>query len=242
MDTKYHQSNLAKPLLAYQNTNTTMQDNLDNELEETMSLCDLPIFGYDTNCSTTDSEDSMKCDESFEFFCEEWLRNDKDSNFFPNKDIEFCGNLILPKQPISIKTEDFKKNDHGATKVDLDSSLGRRSEFGKLMSMNKGRNHVSGQEKKRVFPTSASLKSRWYYNGFGLARVPVEMDLSAIKSRQNRHRKNLSSGGQGGSGKEESGGFWYGKGLGRLIRDLSCDGQTQANSMVKASLVYLPRV
>ncbi|KAI3817682.1 hypothetical protein L1987_11479 [Smallanthus sonchifolius] len=209
--------------------------NPDDESEETGSLCDLPVYGYDTNYSTTASEDSMKDDESFEFFSQEWLKNNKDY-FFPNKDAIFGGNLILPKKPISINTQEFKKRDHESSKVDQDSGFCRNSEFAKLMSMNKGRNHGGKHETKRVFPASSSMKSRWYYYGFGLAGIPAEMDMRAIKSRQNRHWKCHSTGG----GKEENGGFRQGKGLERLIRELSCDGQTQANSMVKASLVYIP--
>ncbi|KAI3731026.1 hypothetical protein L1987_62209 [Smallanthus sonchifolius] len=213
--------------------------NLDDESEETVSLCDLPVYGCDTKYSTTASEDSMKNDESFEFFSQEyWLKNNKDLEFFPNKDTIFGGNLILPKKPMSRNTQEFKKRDHGSSKVDQDSGSCRNSEFSKLMSMNKGRNHGGKHETKRVFPASASMKSRWYYYGFGLAGIPTEMDMSAIKSKQNRHRNSHSDGGR----KVENGGFRQGKGLGRLIRDLSCDGETQANSMVKASLVYIPRV
>ncbi|KAI3731025.1 hypothetical protein L1987_62208 [Smallanthus sonchifolius] len=210
--------------------------NLDDELKDTVSLCDLPVYGYDTNYSTTASDDSMKDDESFEFFSQEWLKNNKDFDFFPNKDTIFGGKLILPKKPMSRNTQEFKKRDQGSSEDDQDSGSCR--EFAKLMSMNKGRIQGGKHETKRVFPTSASMKSRWYYYGFGLAGIPAEMDMSAIKSRQNRHRKSHSTGG----GKVEDGGFRQRKGLGRLIRDLSCDGQTQANSMVKASLVHIPRV
>ncbi|KAM0042722.1 hypothetical protein Hdeb2414_s0010g00333111 [Helianthus debilis subsp. tardiflorus] len=213
--------------------NKDHSSNLDDGSEETVSLCDLPVYSDDINYSTTASEDSMKHEDSFEFFNQEWLNNNKDFNFFPNKDILFCGNLILPKNPISSKTQEFKK-------VDQDSSSCRNSEFAKLMSMNKGRNQGGKHDTKRVFPASGSMKSRWYYYGFGLAGIPTEMDISAIKSRQNRHRKSQSVSEQGG-GKEESGGFRQGKRLGRLIRELSCDGQTQADSMVKSSFVYVPR-
>ncbi|KAL8257701.1 hypothetical protein R6Q59_029742 [Mikania micrantha] len=208
--------------------------NLDDESEETVSLCDLPVCGDYTYYNPTASEDSMKDEESFEFFSQEWLKNNQDLNFLPNK-VTFGG---LHQKPISKNIQEFKKLDQGSSKVDLDSGYSRNSEFAKLMSMNKGRNHGGKHEMKRVFPASASMKSRWYYYGFGLAGIPTEMDLSAIKSRQNRHRKSHSNGGR----KEETGGFRQGKGLGRLIRELSCDGETDASSMVKASLVYLPRV
>ncbi|KAI3734787.1 hypothetical protein L6452_14266 [Arctium lappa] len=226
-----------------QNPNHTMQDNLDDESEETVSLCDLPIYGYNTVYSTSDSEDTMKADETFEFFSEDWVKNDKDSNFFPPKDIVFCGNLIPPKQPISRNTPEFKKlRDHGSNKVDPNySGGGKNREFAKLISMNKGRNHGVEREPKRVFPVSGSKKSRWYNYGVGLAGIPTEMELSAIRSRQNQHRKNRLEGTHGGGGKE-GGGFRRGKGLGRLIRDLSCNDQNQANSMVKESLVCIPRL
>ncbi|GJW03169.1 hypothetical protein Tco_1562025 [Tanacetum coccineum] len=209
-----------------------------NHDDETVSLCDLPIYGFDTNCSTTDSEDySSKGDESFEFFTEEWSKNNKNTNVFPYEHMVFGRKLIHPKQPISRKAQESKKRDHVCTKFDSDTSSSRNKEFARHMSMNKGRNH-SVHDTKRVVPTSASMKSRWFYHGLVMARVPTEMDLSAIKSRQNRHQKTRSN----GSGKEEKGCFHEAKGLGRLIRELSCDGQSQANSMVKASLVCITRV
>ncbi|CAI9296085.1 unnamed protein product [Lactuca saligna] len=227
--------------LADQSANATMQDNLDDESEETVSLCDLPIYGYDTNnCRVTDSEDSMIGDESFEFFSEEWLKKVKDSN--PKENIVFCGNLILPKQPISRNTQEFDKRNHGNTRLDLNNGSGRNIEFTKFRPMNKGRNHGSYGEHETKRVASASKKSRWYYYGVGLAGIPAEMDLNAIKSRQNRRQQNSSVRTQGGFEKEESGGFRRVKGLGRLIRDFSCNDQTQATKMVKASLVYIPRV
>ncbi|GJT93545.1 hypothetical protein Tco_1082390 [Tanacetum coccineum] len=205
-----------------------------NHDDETASLCDLPIYSFDTK-----SEDSSKGDESFEFFSEEWLEANKNSNIYPYEHMVFGRKLILPKQPILRKAQESKKRDHASTKVELNSGSSTRDrEFAKFMSMNKGRSKHSVHETKRVLPTSASVKSRWFYHGFVMARVPTEMDLSAIKSRQNRHQKTRSN----GSGKEEKGGFHEAKGLGRLIRELSCDGQSQDNSMVKASQVCIPRV
>ncbi|KAK1415666.1 hypothetical protein QVD17_31451 [Tagetes erecta] len=229
-----------------------LSSNLDHdhdESEETVSLCDLHVHGDDTTYNTTTplQDHSMKADESFEFFNQEWLKNNKDLIFSPNKDTIFGGNWFIPTKPISKNIQDFKKRDHqGTSKVEhgpsfsSSSSCGscKNNEFAKLMSMNKGRNHGGKNESKRVFPGSGSMKSRWYYYGFGLAGIPAEMDLSAIKSRQNRHRKSRSVGGV----KAEDGGFGDGKGLGKLIRELSCDGETQAKSMVKASLVCIPRV
>ncbi|KAJ0897134.1 hypothetical protein HanRHA438_Chr08g0342331 [Helianthus annuus] len=137
--------------------------NLDDGSEETVSLCDLPVYSDDINYSTIASEDSMKHEDSFEFFNQEWLNNNKDFNFFPNKDILFCGNLILPKKPISSKTQEFKK-------VEQDSSSCRNNEFAKLMSMNKGRNQGGKHDTKRVFPASGSMKSRvvllWVWVGW----------------------------------------------------------------------------
>ncbi|PWA75473.1 hypothetical protein CTI12_AA243190 [Artemisia annua] len=214
-----------------------MQDS--NHDDETVSLCDLPNYSFDNNCSTTDSQDSSKGDDSFEFFSEEWLETNKNLNIFPYEHMVFGRKLVLPEQPISRKAQESKKRDHASTNVELNSGRSSRErEFAKFMSMNKGRNH-SVHETKRTLPTSASVKSRWFYHGFGMARVPTEMDLSAIKSRQKRHlQKSCSI----GSGKEEKSGFHETKGLGRLLRELSCDGQTHANSMVKASLVCIPRV
>ncbi|KAI3517274.1 hypothetical protein L1887_16487 [Cichorium endivia] len=241
MALKDHLSSLKEPLTD-QNPNATTQDNLYDELEEAVSLCDLPIYGYDTTYNVTDSEDSMIGDESFEFFSEEWVKKVKDSH--QKESIVFCGNLILPKQSSSRNTQEFQKHDHGTMKVDRNSASGRNIEFVKFKAMNKGRNLDSYGENatKRGLPASASKKSRWYSYGVGLAGIPAEMDLSAIKSRQNRRQKNHSVRTHGGCEKEESGGFLHAKGLGRLIRDLSCNGQSQANKMVKASLVYIPRV
>ncbi|KAJ9535572.1 hypothetical protein OSB04_un001293 [Centaurea solstitialis] len=243
MASKNHPFTLEEALILDQDPNPndhTMQDILDDD-DETVSLCDLPIYGSDTAySSTSDSEDTVKGDETFEFFSEEWIKNDKNSNFFPPKEIVFCGNLIPPKQPISKNTSKFKKPDHGSTKIDPNSSGARKKELAKLISMNKGRIHGAELETKRVvFPGTGLKKPRWYNYGVGLAGNPMEMDLTAIRSRQDQRRKNRPEG--GGGEEKESGGFRRGKGLSRLIRDLSCNSQNKANSMVKASLVYVPK-
>ncbi|KAK1419621.1 hypothetical protein QVD17_28841 [Tagetes erecta] len=218
---------------------TNHPSNLDDESEETVSLCDLPIYGYEIQHTTTSSESSMKEEENFEFYTQEWLKNNQDLNLFPNKGIIFGGNLILPKKPISRTTKDTKKNDLASTQHDLDSCSSPKHESFKFISMHK---HDHASTKRLLIPASASMKSRWYYYGFGLAGIPTEMELSGIRNRQNRHRKRHPIGAQGGGPKEEGGGLRQGKGLGTLIRDMICDGHTQANSMVKASLVYIPRV
>ncbi|KAL4575168.1 hypothetical protein LXL04_022010 [Taraxacum kok-saghyz] len=232
MALKDHLSFLEEPLV-YQNPYATMQDNRDDDSEETISLSDLLVYGRDTNYSATDSEDSTIGDESFEFFSEELVKQVKDSQI--KESIVFCGNLILPKQPISRNTQEFNKQDHRSMEVDRNS--GRNT----MKAMNKGRNHGETNSTKRVLPALGSKKSRWYSYGVGLAGIPAEMDLSGIRSRQNRRQQNRSVRIQGGGEKEENGGSRHGKSLGRLIRDLSCSSQSQANGMVKASLVYIPR-
>nr|GEY40946.1 hypothetical protein [Tanacetum cinerariifolium] len=138
-----------------------------NHDDETASLCDLPIYSFDTK-----SEDYSKGDESFEFFSEEWLEANKNSNFFPYEHMVFGRKLILPKQPVLRKAQECKKRDHASTKVELNSgSSSPDREFAKFMSMNKGRSKHSVHETKRVLPTQESNVS------FGFQYLCLKQEL-----------------------------------------------------------------
>ncbi|KAD2804904.1 hypothetical protein E3N88_38281 [Mikania micrantha] len=123
----------------------------------------------------------------------------------------------------------------GSSEGDLDSDSSRISEIARLMSINKGRNYVEKHEMKKMFPDLASKKSRSHSYGIELAGSRPEMDFSAIKSRQNRHRKSNLDGGR----KEATGSFRQENWLDRLIKGLSCNYETEASSM-KVILDQLP--
>ncbi|KAL8257702.1 hypothetical protein R6Q59_029743 [Mikania micrantha] len=242
--------------------------NLDDESEETVSLCDLSVCGDYTYYNPTASEDAMKDDESFEFSSQEWLINNQDLNSqegdlnstssedsmkddesfeFPsqeclknNQDLNFLPNKVtfggFHQKPVSKNIQEFKKLDQGSSEGDLDSDSSRISEIARLMSINKGRNYVEKHEmKKKMFPDLASKKSRSHSYGIELAGSRPEMDFSAIKSRQNRHRKSNLDGGR----KEATGSFRQENWLDRLIKGLSCNYETEASSM-KVILDQLP--
>ncbi|XP_059669169.1 uncharacterized protein LOC132314310 [Cornus florida] len=94
------------------NPNPKMQD-LD-EAEETLSLCDLPIYrdaSESENFFKEYQSSSWSSDQDyFEFFSEEW--STPTTTYPPDNNIIFCGKLIPYKQPVSIDTHKLESTNH----------------------------------------------------------------------------------------------------------------------------------
>uniref|UniRef100_A0A5B6YNT0 Uncharacterized protein n=1 Tax=Davidia involucrata TaxID=16924 RepID=A0A5B6YNT0_DAVIN len=243
---------------------------LDDDAEETLSLCDLPIYSTEA----ADWEDFSKEDQSFssissdqedyfEFFStEEFISSTTScSSAHHQNSIIFCGKLI-PYKEAAASIDTTQKLENTKQQPPRKRGLFR---WKNLDSFNKPKTSKSN-ESSSVLPVSAGkcdknydfsvqrlsilaspTKSRWHLFMFGLARFPTEMDLSEMKNRQSRRRRQRSSTlfrSDGGDEKVAGGGGSRGKGLWGLIRSLGCGrggGDYHANAVVKASLRSIPR-
>ncbi|KAL6980514.1 hypothetical protein U1Q18_047283 [Sarracenia purpurea var. burkii] len=106
-----------------ENDNPNMQDQGD-EAEETLSFCDLPIYGdakavdqWEKSSKDSKEDQSFPSSSSFnsadqdlfEFFSEEW-RSASSSDIYPVQNIVFCGKLIRFKEPVSESGHDLESD------------------------------------------------------------------------------------------------------------------------------------
>uniref|UniRef100_A0A2K1YY73 Uncharacterized protein n=1 Tax=Populus trichocarpa TaxID=3694 RepID=A0A2K1YY73_POPTR len=162
----------------------------DSELQdfddeaETLSLCDLPLY----NCAS-DWDDFSKEDQNletsfdqdfFEFFSEDFA-----ASAYPSDNIIFCGKLI-PYRGETV--EEKAENLAGSTKKAKDSKKSFRFPW-KSSSFNKPRTTPSKQlqeKSDKALQVPLSENHGWYFSAFGVGRFPMEMELSDIKTRQNK--------------------------------------------------------
>ncbi|XP_034700232.1 uncharacterized protein LOC117925345 [Vitis riparia] len=186
--------------------------NSEEEAEEALSLCDLPISASETSgkdFSPCGRRSTSEPPELFEFF------SDLSYEMSPADEIIFCGKLVPFKDA---QTRELQDNKQGS--VQKGSALRRRSE-----SLSELQTSRSNSAKSRLVRNSRSLdyrklyrssssqtspgpemdrnssdkssgrsdisvrkvpKSRWYLLMFGLVKFPPEMELRDIKSRQVR--------------------------------------------------------
>lgn len=247
-----------------QNFNPTIMHDSDEE-DETLSLCDLPIYGEPDNYqnSSSSSSDGQLVDH-FEFFTEEWIATTTSYN--PADNILFCGKLIPYKQNVdnSLKlrsNKQRKRTKHCVLKWNLKSktskskgrkgkcidknasSLPHSSSFNSLHSSKQRiSRHGSCDNKndilgRRITILKSPTKSKWFLFFFGMARVPTEMEMREVRKRQNQKSRSLrSSGGGKKSGKSNGKGWW------KLIRALACSGYHHADAVIKASYGCAPLV
>ncbi|XP_059669168.1 uncharacterized protein LOC132314309 [Cornus florida] len=146
-------------LMDHQNPNPIMQGLDDHEeAEETLSLCDLPIYSgaaESENFSKEYQSSSFSSSDQdyFEFFSEEWSTP---TTTYPldNKNVVFCGKLIPYKQPVSIHTHNLETTKHKNPK--------RRGLFRwQSGSFNKAKTDPCNQknESKLFYVSSSSSKS-----------------------------------------------------------------------------------
>ncbi|XP_024927466.2 uncharacterized protein LOC107413646 [Ziziphus jujuba] len=290
--------------------NTNFQDpHEDEEEEEALSLCDLPIHDdsfkwEDESFSKLDHERSPSFgkDDFFEFFSEDFTA----STYPSGKDIIFCGKLIPYKEPPllpdhhhhhqqqqtqnhhhhrhhhhqtsnkRIKNKGFQWKSYSFRKLVIkfsskDSKNGENYNCSKPKKVLKNSKTLplpnnKSSNKNFVYKTSKSdlslgkvsvlsspAKSRWHLFMFGIARLPTEMELRDIKTRQSRRSPSATM----FSSFEESRGDHHeetvkekvvrgkrrGKGLWALIRALGCTSSLYTNAVVKGSFGYdMPEV
>ncbi|KAI3426692.1 uncharacterized protein J3R85_009751 [Psidium guajava] len=188
----------------------------DVESEEALSLCDLPIYsnsaGWDDEFADAGKRRSSA--EELDFF--EFSSEDLSSSFaYPSDNkIVFCGKIIPYRLPPDQAPKPQNKN-HDRNKpkkkrgfflfrwgslLSSKSRNGRSSpwrisssrslpmelekyECGHGYMRNKGVDEYDFGKVKILTPR---LKSRWYLLMFGLKKLPAEMELADIRTRQSR--------------------------------------------------------
>ncbi|KAF2295835.1 hypothetical protein GH714_034430 [Hevea brasiliensis] len=183
---------------------------LGDEDDEALSLCDLPLNSEAASVSDDFSSEDQRSSidqDLFEFFSEDFTSasayRPKDNN------IIFCGKLI----PYKGENVDGKaQNSDNTSKANKEANNNSIFPW-KSYSFNKSRRYsVKTQQEKsyRTSKTSPELspdkkcmdkydfpmkkesllasptKSRWYLFAFGVGRYPMEMELNDIKTRQSK--------------------------------------------------------
>ncbi|GFS32059.1 hypothetical protein Acr_00g0020600 [Actinidia rufa] len=229
---------------------------MEEETEETLSFCDLPIYSDDSDQwenfskedqSLSSSSLSSSDQDLFEFFSPDWT-NSTTNDRVPN--IVFCGKLIPFKEPISDtpkKTRNqpttknksrgfFRWNLKFFSKPETTKSSCAKGDSTNKSNKTKSR-HISsskyGFSVRRVSILTSPVKPRWQDMMFGLARSPArEMELREMRSRQNRQSPPALFRLNSGDGQK----VHRVEGLLGLIRSLGCGSHHHhdANSVVKA--------
>ncbi|KAL2539770.1 hypothetical protein Adt_00748 [Abeliophyllum distichum] len=227
-----------------------------DESEETVSLCDLPMYSdsaesHGSNSLWTSHHDHDHDQDCFEFFSEEW-------NSFPPENIVFCGKLIPSRKPISENPNSVETKMQSSRKWRLRRifrwKLNSFHRSGKKIPCNKNKKlqNISSQKSSKghgypfnkvsILTSSSSGKSRWYLFLFGITRFPTEMELRDMKNRQSRRRRDLSPPMFQLRHDDEkiNVGRSIGRGLWGLIKALSCSGGHQTNTVVAAPVSCIP--
>ncbi|XVF83278.1 hypothetical protein PTKIN_Ptkin16aG0473600 [Pterospermum kingtungense] len=167
--------------------NTASNINQLEELEETLSFCDLPLDGYQELIDDHHPSPNSPSHQLFEF---PFIPN---TTHFNNKnDIIFCGKLI--------KTQEFDDangggDDRSRYLFPLSSARllnnnnnnnNNKKDLGSVSFAKRNPNSSSLIKSFRSQSYSSSSSSRRYKVLIGLAKVPQKMELSDIKKRQSR--------------------------------------------------------
>ncbi|KAF1896518.1 hypothetical protein Lal_00034216 [Lupinus albus] len=209
---------------------TLQQDPFEEDQEETLSLCDLPTYSSDSGewddyfskqgHSLSQSNDDDE-DELFEFFSEEFTTP---THVNAAKNIIFCGKLIPFKEP---------QQQHMINTCDKPKPLSRTCDA----KGSKNNNLHDYASIKKVSLMRSTTKSRWYLFMFGSRVLSTEMELSDIRSRQNRQvpPTMIPASEQGKEMMKNKGKMKNMKGLWRIVKSLEfgCFSST----IVKASFV-----
>ncbi|XP_050386197.1 uncharacterized protein LOC126802595 [Argentina anserina] len=191
------------------------QDDDPYEAEETLSLCDLPIYSDSAHRNEFSKEyqsSSFDRDEDnfFEFFSEEFTASTYASE---NKDIIFCGKKLIPYIKEVPHVAEEKKTIKKNTKTSNKSSTKKwglfrwrrfRRSKSKVVTKYSKPSQVKDRRSNSIsVPTSKSCKcdpsqwkvsvlpgnrskSKWHLFLFGITKFPTEMELRDIRSRQSR--------------------------------------------------------
>lgn len=192
------------------------------EDDETLSFCDLPIYGDEAASCREDGDSSSFSSSSFSS-TEDFFEFSSPLKATVPENIMFCGKLIPCKKDPS--------SDH--EKAQTFNGVGVPVE-----------RHVKSARK--VSGAKPSLSSRWYLLVFGLAKFPGHMEMRDIKKRQNTRKSSSPASYEsdkcgGIRGEIVKGDQVKGKGIWALLRAIGGSSQ-RANSMVKASLGCVPKI
>ncbi|KAL0322342.1 UNVERIFIED_CONTAM: hypothetical protein Scaly_2530600 [Sesamum calycinum] len=245
-----------EPLLGQALHTKDMQSAAD-EADETLSLCDLPLYsdqsveeweGDLSSESQGSSSISSSEDDYFEFISQELSPS---STGYPPEHIVFCGKLIPYKQPVDSSVRDSSKSVESKKQTDIKKKRGwsifrwkfslskvQRGKFSLRVKQGKGCDFPV--RKMPILASSSSGKARWYLFLFGISRFSTEVELRDIKSRLSRRQSppppphpalRLQD-----HNEKVSGGRNSSSGLWGLIKVLSCGGNHHPNTMVVSSI------
>ncbi|KAF5453460.1 hypothetical protein F2P56_028361 [Juglans regia] len=247
---------------------TDLQDSY--EVEETLSLCDLPIYGDASNWDDYSKEDQSLSDDNdfFEFLSEEFTASTCATTV--NKNIIFCGKLIPCKdlpEPEKTQNQESTPNTKRAktgflrwkslsfNKIRSSSKYSSKlpeDKDSKTLALPSPKGYAYGTSNcdfsvGKVSMLASSSKSRWFLFMFGMTRFPTEMELRDMKMRQSRMRSQSSmfrsvQCDEMNNGNEDRS---RGKGLWRLLRVLGLASRRKSqhsNAVVKASFGCIPHL
>ncbi|CAH9119024.1 unnamed protein product [Cuscuta europaea] len=189
----------------------------EDEEEETLSLCDLPIYSSSSSSdwekfssqSSVSSSSTLPSDHFFEFFSEEWSSNKSN---LPPEQIVFFGKLIIPQVGI-VPEKDNGKRVKSKQRNGSSSSSKNDGDSSKVVGM---------RESAESLSPPRFWRSRWFLFFFGMGGLPKEMELRELRIRQSRREMPSPSSSHGGREK----GLWW------VIKALSCGrgGSTQVHA------------
>lgn len=176
----------------------------DEEAEETLSLCDLPIYSDESNCddySKQDQSGSFDVEDALFEFCSDDF-SVSNSSCSGSDNIIFCGKLISYKQPSDsqntgrIASEKFSGNNRQFNAY-ARTTRGVKSFNSLSISMPKSPVNIKRKRtpksdkydlpaERAMILESSTTKSRWFLFLFGSARFPKEIELSEMRTRQRR--------------------------------------------------------
>ncbi|XP_022876698.1 uncharacterized protein LOC111394879 [Olea europaea var. sylvestris] len=177
-----------------------------DEAEETLSLCDLPLYSTDGGSVdwgedlSTESQGGLNSTSSLEQDYFEFSSQEMSTSTIPlpPEYIIFCGKIIPYKQPAVPAKKDSKL-------VENKKMRGIGLFWLKLNSLFCGKSVEKNIEKKSlailpesskrmsILTSSSSGKARWYLLLFGITKFSTEMELRDMKNRQSRRQSNTSS-------------------------------------------------
>ncbi|KAF5207050.1 hypothetical protein FRX31_003360 [Thalictrum thalictroides] len=235
---------------------------VDSDAEESLSLCDLPLYGNDFikeqhhhHHLQTPSSSSSTDQELFEFFID--MKTETTTNMSSAEDIILCGKLLpyrsptplskFPNKTTSVDDQIFefppkKLLRRGHRKSESLNDLPEKSHSSPKIRFIRSSHsldfHKLNRDSSSKITRTRSLQPRWRLMMFGFMKTPTEIELKDIKNRQNRRIPStmfpMHYGEETVSVKrEEEKGSW------RLLRVLSCKGE--ANGVIP-SLSCIPHV
>ncbi|KAL2324756.1 hypothetical protein Fmac_023814 [Flemingia macrophylla] len=227
-------------------------DPYEEEEEETLSLCDLPIYngsvsarwdGEDHSYNNGGGDyDNDKENELFEFFSEEFTTS-SNTNIAAADNIIFCGKLIPFKAPRDESNNNIVQK---GRPIDLPWRQVDKAREGSLEGKGSKSFACDYTSIGKVSLVRSTTKSRWFLFMFGsMSKLSsTEMELRDIRNRQSRRRAPAATmfpaPQEVAAAKENSKGRSC-KGMWKLLKSFSfvlgCRTSKIANDVVKVAIV-----